>query len=291
MSVLEIEGLSELVNLENVRKDVNISKIEDSFKDIKLDIDEEKEYVKIIEETEKKLGIDIEYSNSVSYDSVSVASTSSSRSKSSYKSTRSSRSSRSGKSSVKSGYKTKDAERHKKMEHVMRKLKVESNNTLDNLKREDAKANMVEEIDYLRHALTESGQTVIAANIVTTDSSYEEIEGTLKLLRRMSDRVKYSTMAEELLMVGVTGIEYVFDGSREIFGFKPDMRGWSTVVNTKLARMRYSTSEIMANFVQDNGVSPLTCVIIELLPSALLYNRNEKDTFDNTELNNAFSNI
>jgi hypothetical protein len=68
-------------------------------------------------------------------------------------------------------------------------------------------------------------------------------------------------------------VESVFDGETEIpvLGWKPDYTGYRNTVQTKLMRMRFETSQIVASAVQGYDMGPTSRILLELIPSLLLY--------------------
>ena len=47
----------------------------------------------------------------------------------------------------------------------------------------------------------------------------------------------------------------------------------SSTVNVKLHRLRFETSQIVGDIVEKNNVSPITRILLELVPGLLLYPR------------------
>ncbi len=143
---------------------------------------------------------------------------------------------------------------------------------------QDLKATKLEEIDQLRASLKEQEIDCKSVGSPTSESDIKEIDAVLDILRLKNDRNRYSTVAEEIILGGAEFIETVLDGSRAIplVGWRPDYTGYGATVNAKLHRMRYDTSQIVGNVIKKYNVGNVTRMGIELLPSLLLYPRQQR---------------
>lgn len=165
----------------------------------------------------------------------------------------------------------------------------------------DLRDGKLEQIYELRDALAEEGVDVSNIPIPSASSPVEEIDSILHLLTRKNNRYKYSSMAEEFLSGGAELIETFFDGTRTIpvLNIAPDYTGYSNNVNAKLHRLRFETSQIVGNAIERHNVSPLSRVLMELVPGFVLYPRiRYKQTsskpatrLSSSSSSNAFNNI
>lgn len=169
---------------------------------------------------------------------------------------------------------TEEEARRDRMTSALSALSIDSNGFLDEDRERDRKLMMIEEIEDLRQLFEEDGEDVSRIVIPTADASFQEVQSTLKILRRHNDRRRFSTLADEFIMLGATSLETLCDGQREIFGFRPDLRGWPKHVRTKLRRMRHDTSQIANSVLNDFNIGPITRVLLELLPNLFIYARD-----------------
>jgi hypothetical protein len=141
------------------------------------------------------------------------------------------------------------------------------------LRLEDQKTLKLEEIAALRQILQEDRVDVSGIPRPTGTSSIDEVDATLRSLRLKNDRNRYTSLGEELMMGAAEGIESTFDGSREIplVGWRPDYTGYRNTVQTKLTRMRFETGQIVGGIVQEYNMGPMGRILLELLPSLVLY--------------------
>jgi hypothetical protein len=79
-----------------------------------------------------------------------------------------------------------------------------------------------------------------------------------------------------MLMAGAYSLEYLFDGNKTYFGRRPNLNGWASVVNVKLRRMRVETSHLTNNVFSSMDMGPGTRLMMELIPSMVLYSRMRK---------------
>lgn len=149
--------------------------------------------------------------------------------------------------------------------------------TKENEKIEDEKISKIEQISQLRMTLEEEGISCEKIEQPNINSSIDQINSTLDILRLKNDRNRYSTLAEEIILGFAEGIETVFDGNRKIplFNWKPDYRGYHSTVNIKLHRMRFETSQVVGSLIEKHNINPITRIIMELLPSFFLYPRQQ----------------
>lgn len=171
-------------------------------------------------------------------------------------------------------------EEQTKREHVNRVLgniKGDTKNVFSTHIEEtlDNKANKLEQIASLKISLSEEGQDLSDIPRVTIESSIEEINSVLSLLTLKNNRYRYSTLAEEAISSCAEILESVFDGTTTIpiLNIAPDYTGYSSTVHVKLHRLRHETSQVVASIVEKHNVSPTSRILMEMLPSFVLYPR------------------
>lgn len=152
---------------------------------------------------------------------------------------------------------------------------------------EDDKASLLEQIDMLKITLEDDGIDVTGIPTLTKNSNMSEVHNVYKILRLKNDRNRYCSFAEELILSGAYGLEYLFDGRKEWFGRKPDLTGWSSTVKVKLRRMRFETSTFVKEVMQEYNMSAGIRLALELLPSMFLYSRNRRLTQDDNLVSDA----
>jgi hypothetical protein len=156
---------------------------------------------------------------------------------------------------------------------------------------EDDRASLLEQIDMLKITLDDDGVDISGVPSINKQSNMNDIQNVYKILRLKNDRNRYCSFAEELILAGSYGMEYMFDGKKEWFGKTPDLTDWSSTVKVKLRRMRYETSTFVGQVMQEYNLSSGMRLALELLPSMFLYSRNRRiSKNDNLVSDNEYKN-
>lgn len=247
-------------------------------------------------ESGSQYSYDSEYDSEYSGSSRSSASGQSSRSSASRQSRRSVRSRRSNRSYGGGGHRssnlTHEQERRSQINSVINNIRNETKTTygLEHERIQDTKIIKLEQIDSIKTQLEDEGISVNSVGNPTISSSLEEIDATLRILTLKADRARYSTIADEVVLGMAEMVESVFDGTRKIpiINVAPNYTGYSSTVAVKLARCRSSTASIVGGIIEKHSISPSTRLIMELLPSFLLYPRIASKAQNKSSLHNEF---
>lgn len=141
---------------------------------------------------------------------------------------------------------------------------------------EDEMSRIIENILSLKKSMTDSNEDVSMIPDVTYETPMRDAKRILSMLRAKNDRARYCDFLEEAILAGALAIEHIFDGNKEFFGRKIDMSGYSYTVQSKLRRIRYDTNRFVGDVMKDHSISPGWRIILELLPSLFLHNRDRK---------------
>ena len=171
-------------------------------------------------------------------------------------------------------------------EHKQQKIKNVLNDigekelefNIDKERDEDDRASLLEQIDMLKVTLDDDGIDISNIPEITKHSSIKDVQNIYKILRLKNDRNRYCSFAEEIILSGAHGMEYLFDGEKEWFKRRPDLTGWSDSVKIKLRRMRFETSTFVQEVMQEYKMSSGVRLALELIPSMFLYSRNRRMT-------------
>jgi hypothetical protein len=152
-----------------------------------------------------------------------------------------------------------------------------SNFSLEKEKKEDLKCMMLAEIDSLINSLRMEEVDLSRIPTVGSDSPYEVVETTLKILRHKNDQVRSCTFMEEMLMFGAYGLEELFNGQNVWFSrYTPDLTGWHNHLNVKLRRIRYDTGQFTSGLMENYKIGHGTRMMLEIVPNLFLYSRMRK---------------
>jgi hypothetical protein len=155
--------------------------------------------------------------------------------------------------------------------------------SFDEIRRDDDKDMMLEEIDSLLETLKADEVDTSRVPKVTRLSDSIDIESVLKILRLKNDRKRYCSIAEDVMLFGAAGLGYIFDGEREYFGRRPNMKGYDNSLRVKLRRMRHDTSTVISDLMHDMNMSAGARILLELVPSMLLYGYQHSGTKEESE--------
>lgn len=190
--------------------------------------------------------------------------------------------------------KTDEERRHHQVRSVMKDMGAVDSNliNLENARKEDEKAIMLEEIDFLWSTLEEEDAPGLdKIERPDENDSYEKIEGVLRRLRLKNDRQRYTTFADEFLLLGAASLEDIFDGKKTYLGKRPDLTGWKKEVQVKLRRMKHDTSTLVSYVMNEYNVGPGMRILLELIPNAFIYAGRKKSNYGKPNVFNANSDI
>jgi hypothetical protein len=172
---------------------------------------------------------------------------------------------------------TQEETKQNKINQVLRGIgdnELEFN--IEKEKEEDDKASLLEQIDMLKITLEDDGVDILGVPSLNKQSTMKDVQNVYKILRLKNDRNRYCSFAEELILAGAYGLEYIFDGKKLWFGRTPDLTDWSSTIKVKLRRMRYETSTFVQEIMQEYNMSAGMRLALELIPSMFLYSRNRR---------------
>lgn len=192
---------------------------------------------------------------------------------------------------------TIEEQKQERLHHVLHGIEekgIEFN--VDKEREEDDKSSLLEQIDMLKITLEDDGIDISGVPTLNKQSSMKDIQNVYKILRLKNDRNRYCSFAEEMILSGAYGLEYLFDGKKDWWGRTPDLTDWSSTVKVKLRRLRYETSTFVSDIMQEYNLSPGIRLALELLPSMFLYSRSRRigqtdNLVNDTQYKDAISNL
>jgi hypothetical protein len=157
--------------------------------------------------------------------------------------------------------------------------------TLERERYAELRSAKLEKIESMRQTLEDEGIDCSKIDTVTSEDADEKIEAIYRTLNHKLDRVRYCSLADELILAGVNGLESIFDGKRVYFGkYRPDLTNWNITVQAKLRRVQPETAMIVGAVMRDYNISPLWRIAMELVPSAISHMRLRAKQDDNSSL-------
>lgn len=140
-----------------------------------------------------------------------------------------------------------------------------------------------EEIDELLNYIEETHNN-IKGNYkhITIHSDPNEMKDALLFLRAKYQRIRSQTLSKELMLLGASFAEYLFDGKKKYGPFSPDLTGWTNTIRPKIRRIQNETSSIVSDIMSDYKLGPWFRVGMELIPSAIMYSKIRKEQYGKT---------
>jgi hypothetical protein len=128
------------------------------------------------------------------------------------------------------------------------------------------------------------------------NTSLGELRSVHSWLQIKANRLRSRMIARELFVVGAKGLEKIFDGKRDYFGYSPDLTDWSQTVNVKMAAMDDDIAMIANDAMDYMGAGPLTRMALALAPSAFLHSATRRknhgeNAYQTTDWNSAIDSI
>jgi len=150
--------------------------------------------------------------------------------------------------------------------------------SLSREREESERSSKLEQIAMIRQGLLEEGVDLGDVPMPEADAPMAGIDRALASLRLKNDSKRFADWSEEAIIGAARGLGTLLNGERAIplTSIRPDMRGWHNTVATKLNRMRFETSTVIRDMVRGQNMGPGTRIMLELLPSMILYGMTNK---------------
>lgn len=133
---------------------------------------------------------------------------------------------------------------------------VEVQDSVDSIKRHDWRIATITNITQMRSALEEDLNPELLRRIPQVD--YESPDN---LIRNVHDALLYIqtrkdnyALAETVADAVATKVGDYFDGTRNVFGVKPNLTGWNKTVTKTLSRSQYQASEAVESVIKHYGI-------------------------------------
>lgn len=153
------------------------------------------------------------------------------------------------------------------------------NNIIEEEKRQERRERMLNEIMNYTEILELDGSVDMSRlPVISNDSPDDVVESAHRIYKYKANQVKYRGIGNEFVMMGISLLEEVFDGNTVYLGrFRPNLKGYSKVMNAKLSRLAPVTGELTADIVQSVNPSPTFMLAAEILPSMFMYSQRQAE--------------
>lgn len=145
---------------------------------------------------------------------------------------------------------------------------------------EDNKLILIDEIDLLKEDLKGLGVALKNTKDVNVDSSLEDINNMHKLLLYKYNSVTNWGFVEELVGLGADAVEFVLNGKRDIFGAKPNAKGFKKNTKVHLRQLRFKSAKAVSNTMQTSNWGLFPALAMRLVPGLIAQIKKNSDEND-----------
>lgn len=162
------------------------------------------------------------------------------------------------------------SEKNAQIKKIMNRLNVHDTDNIAAF--EEDKINMIEDINRDRQMLEDAGERFDDIPEVDEAMDYEYIQRIYKKTKRRKDNMLYAESSGAIIMTACKALENVFNGRRSLFGYRPNLSGWTDrFVRGKLKLFKTITSRMMSEKFKAYGLSESSELLIQLIPGAVMY--------------------
>lgn len=169
------------------------------------------------------------------------------------------------------------SENNAQIKKIMNRLNVHDTDNV--IAFEEDKINMIEDINRDRQMLEDAGEKFDDIPEVDESMDYEYIQRIYKKTKRRKDNMLYAESSGAIIMTACKALENVFNGRRSLFGYRPNLSGWTDrFVRGKLKLFKTIGSRMMSEKLKTYGLSESSELLIQLVPGAIMYASTKKST-------------
>lgn len=152
---------------------------------------------------------------------------------------------------------------------LMSSMDIDETEVIEEL--EDEKFDLIERYIWLKDGIASSGGNIKDLPDVSEDDSMDKIRRLFKRATHRNNLINHSDAGGNMILMSAQGLGNIFNGKRQLFGMRPDLRGWVETVRPKLPRIRTETTNMVSSAVDYMGIAGFQKVLFELVPSMIVY--------------------
>jgi len=162
------------------------------------------------------------------------------------------------------------SENNKKIKQSMEFLGAKDSDYIEDFDEEGGI--LIEKIESMRDTISMAGGNLKNIPEVTENDKLSDIKAVHKKLKRRHDQLLYAETGGQLIMGAAHALEGVFNGRRNLFGYRPNLEGWAEkYVRSKLGSLKQESANIVADKIESQGFSNMTSILVQLVPGAIIY--------------------
>lgn len=184
------------------------------------------------------------------------------------------------------GFGDKYFENNKKINHTVNYFGTDNSDPLEEF--EDEKADIIYEIDKMIDDLKDAQEDVSKLPVVTEENKLSEVKAAYKKIKRRYDNLRYSNVGGQIIMGACQVLETVFNGRRNLFGYRPSLKGWTNkFVRGEMRSLKRESANLVSEKIESYGFTEFSKIMITLVPGMLVYAASANPTGDGTNAEDA----
>ena len=136
---------------------------------------------------------------------------------------------------------------------------------------ENKKIDLMDKISELRNILIKKQISIDNVPDITRESSYQEIVYAYKLLQVKNNRNLNINFTNDIIKIGTTLLEKICDGKKSYFGIKPNLVGYTKVVQYQLRDLNIESEQISGEIFNRQSTSPALKIAAAIIPGMFYY--------------------
>jgi len=150
---------------------------------------------------------------------------------------------------------------------------------------DDEKDILIDDIETMLEVLNDAQFDISKLPVVTEKNKLSEIKAAHKKIKRKHDKLTYSELGGHIIMGVCHTLETVFNGRRNLFGYRPSLQGWTEkLVRGSLPRMKRESANLVSEKIESYGFTEFSKIMITLVPGMLVYAATSRPTGDGTNV-------
>jgi len=181
------------------------------------------------------------------------------------------------------GFGDKYFENNKKINHTVNYFGTENTDSIEEF--DDEKAEIIYEIEKMMDDLRDAEEDVSKLPTVTEDNKLSEVKAAYKKVKRRFDNLRYSNVGGHIIMGACQVLETVFNGRRNLFGYRPTLKGWTDkFVRGEMRSLKRESANMVSEKIESYGFTEFSKIMITLVPGMIVYAASAKPTGDGTNV-------
>lgn len=140
----------------------------------------------------------------------------------------------------------------------------------------DVKSTLIDHILEMREILHNANQSLDGIPEVTMKDDDDIVANVHEALEQKCERMDNCDIFGVCIEMATQTAEEIFDGKREIIGYKLNLTGWSNTVMNKIEKQKLRNDRIVRAIKKHYGIGVGFNLVFELVSSAFLTNKNNK---------------